>query len=238
MANEEQDEVWGPVDPPEVVSGAEAATQAAVQLVGEDPFLRGLSGEAGLEDRLWERLIAVSRAYWKGRRSFEQELPEAAAARASMERVEGMTHELRAILASLPESHRKKLDRCTYARMKRRLSDDGRKKPVDRILRGLEKACQDAKPFWRGPGRRKARHIATLATDCAEFWTELSGRKFGKTIETTAKGSEEYVANGPRFMHRLMVAIDPDLEFATVNTALKGLKLTSDGQSSDFWDDL
>ncbi|RDL49744.1 hypothetical protein BLJAPNOD_00852 [Ensifer sp. M14] len=75
----------------------------------------------------------------------------------------------------------------------------------------------------RGRGSLEIPHVKGAAEAAALLFTQCSSRRFKKNIRTTRKGGQEFIELDSLFVETLLKAMDPEITFANVRTALKAV---------------
>lgn len=83
------------------------------------------------------------------------------------------------------------------------------------------RACSQIAHSSGKPGSRPTDHIDRALNRISALWLDLTGEKFPKNIVTTSAGAQEFISPGPQFALKLIQAMDPQITFADVSTALK-----------------
>lgn len=82
-------------------------------------------------------------------------------------------------------------------------------------------ACSQISESMGKPGRRSTDHIDRALHRISQLWHDITGSGFPKTISTPTAKAQEFIAPGPQFALTLIQAIDPEVTFSQVKTALR-----------------
>jgi hypothetical protein len=87
-------------------------------------------------------------------------------------------------------------------------------------LKSLAIACEKKSKTFRGSrGARTKSHVQLLVEDLAELWSELHSKRFPKNVEVA---SGTFISPASHFVHQLARAVDSEISFSAIRTALKG----------------
>lgn len=75
----------------------------------------------------------------------------------------------------------------------------------------------------RGRGSPEITYVKNAAEATVPLFERCSGRRFKKNIHTTHRGGQEFIELDSLFVETLLKAIDPEITFANVRTALKAI---------------
>jgi len=133
---------------------------------------------------------------------------------------------VRALLAELEAEKEKSwgLDQGSRRELKLRLWSQPRpsRDSVEEVLRAFERVCDDFSAVKAPTALRPRDDIRVTAVRLARVWERLTGRRCPKNLEIDKiKGTRDFQAEGPRFVHAVAIVFDPSIELSQIATALR-----------------
>ena len=210
---------WGLYDDTQIPEFAEETIQeAANQLNATDDAKKA---------ELRRQLRSVAVTYWRLRRDVVKPGPkwfrdQVKPIKKATERLYGLIHNHAGGIGLTP------LATLTQRRMKRPLRNSRgplglQSESMEQLLVHFVKVCDECLKRRGSPGAKKQTHLRITTNDIVELWKHFTEKPIGLSLDKApGRGDEtEFTYPGPRFVHFILKAIDPQLNLAQTTTALR-----------------